>query len=143
MDEIAQFLWLCRMAAEFIGFPPFLIVFGLLVTNFICAYVRQRPFRNGRWTSSYWLVFTQSLFYPAVIAVAVVGGTSFRPVAEPNKAALLYVDILWWASFISGVFWIWRLRGIRWTAFSLVALQEFMFFGAYLTADMAISGRWI
>jgi len=131
------------MAAEFVVYPPFLVVFGLLIVNLICAYMTQRPFQKGRWSSSYWLVFTQILFYPAVIGVAVLGGVSFQPTHEPNKVASLWVSVLWWASLVLGVLWTWRMKGIRWTAFSLVALQEFLFLGAFFTADMAISGRWL
>lgn len=138
-----QFLWLSKMAAEFIVYLPFRFVFALLITNLVCAYIRQRPFQTGRWRNRYWLIFTQILFFPAVIAVAVLGGVNFVPPHEVNKLASLCASTLWWTSLILAVLWIWRMKGIRWTAVSLVALQQFLVLGAFITADMAISGSWL
>jgi hypothetical protein len=131
------------MAAEFVVFPPCLIVFALLVVNLAFAYIKQQPFRKGLWRGSFWLVFTQILFYPAVILIAVLGGVNFMPGNRPNTVASLFVDVLSWASLALAIFWVWRMKGLRWVAFSLVALQEFLFCGALFTAGMAISGRWL
>lgn len=143
MSRAAQFLWLCKMAAEFVLYPPFHVVFGLLIVNLACAYIIQRPFQGDRWCRSHWLVFTQVLFCPAVIAAAVLGGVNLPPIHEPDRIASLFIRALFWASLITGVFWTWRMKGIRWTAFSFVALQQFLFLAAFFTADMAVSGNWL
>ena len=143
MSQWLQFLWLVKMASEFLLFPPVLIANVLLCVSIAFACARQQPFRSGLWRSSYWLVFTQLLFYPALIAVAVLSGVHFRPVHEPNRMALLYTDVLSWASVVLAVFWVWRMKGLRWLAFSLVMLEELLLFGAIATAGMAISGAWL
>ncbi len=143
MGQWVQFVWLFKMAGEFVLFTPVLIVCALLSVSTALACVKQRPMRSGLWRSSYWLVLTQLLFYPALIAVAVLGGVNFRPVREPNKTALLYTDVLACASFALAVFWVWRMRGLRWLAVSLVLLEELLLLGAFVTAGMAISGGWL
>ncbi len=143
MNEWHQFVWLCEQAAEFIIFPPFLIcstVFGIIIAG---ACIKQHPFKVQLWRRAYWLVFTQLLFYPAVICVAVLGGVNFRPPPQSNSVASLYSEILFWASLGLAAFWIWRMKGLRFLAFGLIALQQMLLLGAFLVADMAISGRWL
>lgn len=143
MSQWEQFFWLCKIAAEFLLFPPFLIAAALLGASTAAACIKQRPFQSGRWRPSYWWVFSQLLFYPAVLGVAVLGGMTFTPRPEPNHLASQYTDILSWLSLGLAAFWVWRMKGLRWLAFSLVALQELLLFFAFITADMAISGRWL
>jgi hypothetical protein len=142
-ESIQSFLWLSREGFEFILFPPFLIasVAALAVIAFMCA--RQRPIRGGLWLKSYWLVFTQMLFYPAVLAVAVLGGVNVVPPRAPNHTASLYADVLWWTSLGLAAFWVWRMKRLRWLALGLVTLQQTLLEGAFLVAGMAISGRWL
>lgn len=142
-ESVQSFLWLSRMGLEFIFFPPFLIasVAALFVIAFMCA--RQRPIRRGLWLKSYWLVFTQMLFYPAVLTIAVLGGVNTVPLHTPNRTASSYADVLWWMSLALAAFWVWRMKGLRWLAFGLITLQQTLLSGAFLVAGMAISGRWL
>ena len=143
MNKWHYFLWLCEQAAEFIVFPPILIcsaVSGIIIAA-LC--VRQRPIKTGLWKGSYWFVFTQILFYPAVLAVATLGANPMPVTHEANMLASACADILSWASLAFAGFWIWRMKGLRWLAVSLVMLQEALLFGPFLVAAMAISGRWL
>jgi hypothetical protein len=143
MNEWQQFVWLCEQAAEFILFPPFLIcstIFGIIIAG---ACIKQYPFKMQLWRTSYWLVFTQLLFYPAVIGVAVLGGVNFSPPQQPNSVGSLYSEILFYASLGLAAFWIWRMKGLRLLAFSLIAPQQMLLLAAFLVADMAIAGRWL
>jgi hypothetical protein len=143
MNDWRYFLWLSEQAAEFIVFPPVLIcsaVLGLIVAA-LCFVLH--PIKTGRWKRSYWLVFTQVLFYPAVLAVATLGPNPMPPTHEPNRLASVCADILSWASLAMAGFWIWRMKELRGLAISLVALQELLLFGPFLVAAMAISGQWL
>jgi hypothetical protein len=143
MSQLQQFFWLCKFAGEFVLFPPCLIAFTLLLINLVIACVKQRPFQKGLWRSSYWLVLTQMLFSPAVMMVAVLGGVDFVPQREASKVTPLIADVLFWVSVALAVFWIWRMKGLRWFSFSVVILEQFLLCGAFVAADMATSGRWI
>ncbi|HST79646.1 MAG TPA: hypothetical protein VLN58_14260 [Verrucomicrobiae bacterium] len=143
MNEWHYFLWLCEQAAEFIVFPPFLICSAVLSIIVAALCIGFRPIKNGLWKGSYWLVFTQMLFYPAVLAVATLGASPMPRPPEPNKLASACTDILSWASLALAGFWIWRMKGLRWLAVSLVVLQQVLLYGPFLTAEMAITGRWL
>jgi hypothetical protein len=143
MNEWRYFVWLCEQAAEFVVFPPVLIcsaVLGIIIAG-LC--VGLRPIRTGLWKGSYWFVFTQLLFYPAVLSVAALGANPLPPTHEPNMLASACADILSWVSLALAGFWVWHMKGLRWLAVSLVVLQELLLFGPFLVAEMAISGRWL
>ncbi|HEY7405488.1 MAG TPA: hypothetical protein VIB39_18320 [Candidatus Angelobacter sp.] len=138
MNEWQQFVWLCERAAQFILFPPVLIcatVFGIIAA---CASFKQRPLETQLWRRSYWLVFTQLLFYPAIIGMAVRG-----PSQQASPLASLFSNILFLTSLGLAMFWIWRMKGLRLLAISLVGLQQLLLLGALLMAGMAISGDWL
>lgn len=142
MNHWHYFLWLCEQAADFIVFPPVLIgsfLFGVIVAG-LCAV--QHPIKKGLWKKSYWYVFTQLLFYPAVLVVAAVGAREPHTQA-PNVVASVSATVLSWTSLALAGFWVWRMKGLRWLAVSLMILQEFLVYGAFLVAEMAISGRWL
>lgn len=143
MNTWRYFVWLCEQAAEFIVFPPFLIcsaVLGIIIAG-LC--VGLRPIKAGLWKRWHWFVFTQLLFYPAVLAVAALGANAMPRIHEPNKLASVCADILSWASLALAAFWVWRMKGLRWLAFSVVMLQQVLLLGPFLVAEMAISGRWL
>jgi len=138
MNQWQQFVWLCERAAQFIVFPPFLIcstVFGIIG---VCAAYKRRPLETQLWRRSYWLVFTQLLFYPAIIGMAVRG-----PSQQASLVASLFSNILFLTSLSLAGFWIWRMKGLRLLAISLVGLQQLLLLGAFLMAGMVISGDWI
>jgi hypothetical protein len=100
---------------------------------------------SADWRSSYWLVFTQLLFYP----LAIVVGVAFRvdtsgprsPHPDPLGERLLSAMVV--ASLVTAALWIYRMKGIRWLAGSLVLLQEIVLFGAFLVTRMSVTGDWI
>jgi hypothetical protein len=143
MNEWRYFVWLCEQATEFVVFPPFLVCSVVLSIIIAGLCVGLRPIKTRRWKGWYWLVFTQLLFYPAVLAVAALGANTGPPFHQPNKVASVCADILSWTSVALAGFWVWRMKGLRWLAVSLVVLQEVLLFGPFLVAEMAISGRWL
>jgi hypothetical protein len=46
-------------------------------------------------------------------------------------------------SILLGGFWVYRMKGTRWFAFSLVAVLEVILLGAFFVAGMAVSGDWL
>jgi hypothetical protein len=141
MNAWRYFVWLCEQAAGFIVFPPVLICSAVLSIIIAGLCVGLHPIKAGLWKRSYWFVFTQLLFYPAVLAVAVLGASTLnRP---PNQLALKYADILPLPSLALASFWIWRMKGLRWLALALVMLQELLLFGPFLVAERAMTTRWL
>jgi len=48
-----------------------------------------------------------------------------------------------YGSLASCGFWIWRMKGFRWYATSLMALAELVTWGALFVAGMSITGDWL
>jgi|SRR5580698_1148167 hypothetical protein len=98
------------------------------------------------WKGSNWLVLTQLLFYPLIIAVG-AGFTAHTRTSlstlRPNQTGERLLDVLAVASLATACFWVCRMKGARWLTLSLVLFQEIVLLGAMFVAGMAVSGDWI
>jgi hypothetical protein len=72
---------------------------AICVVSVVSAFVRQQPFHSGKWRSSYWLIFTQLLFFPAIVAVGVLfPGVSGWPYPKENPMGKRLLDALFYLS---------------------------------------------
>lgn len=134
------FLW----SVQFLGVPSVLLLASLCFAAVIVAFVWQQPFQRQLWQTSYWLIFTQMLFFPAMVAVGVLfPAMSVRPDLRENILGHRILDGLFYLSLVTSAFWIWRMRGLRWLAASLLLLQQVMLIGAGLVAGMSVTGDWL
>lgn len=134
------FLW----SLEFLALPPVMLLVAICIISVVSAFVRQQPFRTGVWRSSYWLIFTQLLFFPAIIAVGVLlPAVSSWPHPKENAIGNRVLDALFYLSIVTGALWIYRMKGLRWLSASLVALQQVILVGAGFVAGMSVSGDWL
>ena len=62
---------------------------------------------------------------------------------RPNPAGETYLDVALYGSLASCAFWIWRMKGFRWSAAMLMAMLEVPVFGALFVAGMSVSGDWL
>jgi hypothetical protein len=105
--------------------PKVRLAFILLIVGLLVSIAWQKPFERGLWRRYYSLVLTQFLFHPAIIAI----GGLYRVSGDPtqrrpmNPFADWTLDVLLFLSVALGVFWVYRMRGLRWFAFCLVFLQ--------------------
>jgi hypothetical protein len=91
-----------------------------------------------------------SFYSPAVLRCPIVVGVlGANPVTNPtiphsaDKTAKVYLDAVTYGSLASCEFWIWRMKGFRWYATSLMALVELITWGALFVAGMSITGDWL
>jgi hypothetical protein len=146
MGRIYTALRFSEWALEFIIVPPFCFAFLLAAISLIGAAQKQRPFRTRLWKPHHWLAFTHLLFFAAAIVVGVLGE---NPVTNPtinhpaDKTAKLYLGALTYGSLASCGFWIWRMKGFRWYATSLMVLAELITWSALFVAGMSITGDWL
>lgn len=142
-----QFKWLLMQALGFVGIPLFGWILIALFVGLIISAGFQNPFRRGRWKQHYILVFTHFFLFLVIIAVGVLYRVSFpdprRPLPKENVVADWSLNILFFLSIILSVFWVYRMKGLRWLAFFMVAVQELFLLGALFVAGMSISGDWI
>ena len=140
-----SFQWLFGMGLEIVHLPAFGAAGVLLTVGLVISLFRQKPFGSGRWKGYYWLVLTQFVFYPAVIAVGAryEAAHSLSPLPAANPVADLMLKALFYLSLVLGVFWIYRLKNFRWFALCFVALLELFLVGGLLVAGMSITGDWI
>jgi hypothetical protein len=147
MGHLYTSLRLSQWALEAVVFlPPLAIAFALAGISFVWAGIKQRPFKTGLWKQYHWLVSSHLLFFVAAIAVAVFYA---NPITNPtithpsNPSGALCLDAVTYGSLASCGFWIWRMKGFRWYATSLMALAEVITYGALFVAGMAVTGDWL
>lgn len=147
LSHFAELFWTYSVwSVEFLfRIPQILVIFVAASASLAVAFWRQRPFQNPLWKRSHWLVFTQLMFFPIVISLGVLypadGPSSLRIIS--NSRAGYVCDGLGWISLALAAVWVYRMKGFRWFAVSLVAVLEIVLLGAFFVAGMAITGDWL
>ena len=121
-----------------------LLVTFALAANLIVA-LGHRPFPSERWTRHYWLAFLSLLFIPITIAIGEIGWVdpAMRPRPMPNALLLRTNDGLFVASAPLGIFWMYRMKGLRWFASAFALIQLWILLLAGFIASMALTGDWL
>lgn len=146
MAMLQTALQFSRWALEFLLVPPLLTVFIVAAISFVWAGQKQNPFRKRLWKPRHWLVLTHLLFFPAAIALAIVCASPVTNPTIPHSAtrtASFLQDCLLYGSLASCGFWVWRMKGFRWFASSMIVLAELPVISALFVAGMSISGDWL
>jgi hypothetical protein len=131
-------------SAQFLGVPPVLLMASICLIGVIVAFVLQQPFQRQLWRPSYWLIFTQLLFFPASVLVGVLfPAVSGPPYPKENVMGKRLLDGVFYLSLATSAFWLWRMKGLRWLSASLLVLQQVILFGAGFVAGMSVSGDWL
>jgi hypothetical protein len=146
MTLTSSFLRLAEWALQAVFIPRALVVFVLALASLTLASIVQKPFEKGLWRPHYWLVLTHLLFFPAAIAAGVIWANPITNPTIPHRAietGRWYLDSLTYASFASCVWWVWRMKGFRWFAASLMLLVEVPVFCALFISGMSIAGDWL
>jgi hypothetical protein len=123
--------------------PQLLILLVAAWLGVVLAFWKQRPFQNPLWKSSHWLVLTQLLFFLTVISIGVLYPASSPSFYHMSSTAVRATGLLGWLSLALAAFWVYRMKGIRWFAFSVVAMLEIILMGAFFVSGMAVSGDWL
>jgi hypothetical protein len=126
-----------------VALPPFPIIFICAAISLAVSFFRQKPLENTLWKNSHWLVFTQLLFFPIVISLGVLYPASGPSFYTKDSAASHVADVFCCLSIILAAFWVYRMKGFRWFACSLVLLLEIILLGAFFVSGMALSGDWL
>ena len=133
---------------EFLIIPENVGVTISLVVNLLASILYSWHSRKQNWHARHSWAFAQFLFLPVLLAIAVVGTYTDpmnRTVARPAPEVwvLWTVDALMIGALILGLYFAYRMRGLRWFAVSLLLIQVWLMRGAHLVASMAINGDWI
>jgi hypothetical protein len=103
----------------------------------------HKPYRKGLWKRSYWLVFTQLLFYPTVMAAAwffQLEPPSYLPNSKTQATGFWIIDSLFFISLALSIFWVWKIKGFRWYIFFFVTTLQFLLCSAWLFAGFSMTG---
>ena len=122
---------------------PLLLLLIAACLSLVLAFWKQRPFQNPLWKSSHWFVLTQLLFFPVVISIGVLYPASSPSFYHASSTAAWASGLLGWLSLALAAFWVYRMKGIRWFAFSVVAMLQIILMGAFFVSGMAVSGDWL
>jgi hypothetical protein len=145
-DSWQYFQWLFSEGLEVVRLPVIGWACSLAAVCLVVLFLWQKQYRKGLWRHYYLLALTQLLFYPAVITV----GVCFRNMNYPGSAmprteatGLWTIQILFFASLAEGLFWIFRMKGLRWYVLCCVAILQLLLWGAAFVAEMSVTGDWI
>lgn len=130
---------------EFLYTPPFCFVTLGILASLSASTFYQRRSAKEIWKRNCSLPIVQFLCFPATIAVAAAGYVDWQPpnYHGPNNWGLRAEDLLALISLTLGIFWVWKMKGLRWLATSLALLQLWFLAGANFIAGMALTGQWL
>ncbi len=144
-SHASYFIWLLRQSLDFLNIPLFAMPCLLLAAAAGISTILQRPFRQ-RWKGHYWLVLSQFLFFPAILALGTLfrAGLGVPPVSNnAGSPAETGIEILLFLSFGLGCFWVALMKGVRWFALCLLALLQIFLLSAAFVSGMSTSGDWL
>jgi hypothetical protein len=145
--SVQTFLFKCLLLSagslQVLMFPQIMALLLFFVLGLVITIMRYHPLSSEKWHGRYWLVFTQLLFFPATVAVGVLFPASTPPNPHANVIGERWLDALWYGSLATSCFWVFRMKGLRWFAASLVGLLEVFVLSAGFVAGMTVSGDWL
>ena len=133
------FVW----SMQALTLPPFLLFLLAALANLIAALICQKPLRSGMWKRWCYLSLAQLAFFPAIVCVGALFPAEHVRANSANPVGEWACDILGVLSLALGAYWIYRSKGFRWFAASVVFLVEIILMGALFIAGMAVSGDWL
>jgi hypothetical protein len=117
----------------------------VLIGSILLSIKQQRPFPSDPWKRHWRLVVLQFMVWPAVILIGAVGGGKFwqnLPTRTLFSIATGAVYLLVLLSGGIGIYWIWKMKGLRWFAVSLSLLQFLFLSAAAALAIHSLIGYW-
>ncbi|MGH9735062.1 MAG: hypothetical protein ACRD8A_10800 [Candidatus Acidiferrales bacterium] len=117
----------------------------VLVLNLAAAIAVRWPFQKERWRQEYWLAFASLLFIPATIAIGSAGwiDSTMKPRPAPSALLLWTNNGMLMACILLGIFWVYRMKRLRWFAVALALAEIWVLLWANLAAGMALTGGWL
>ncbi len=122
--------------------PPSLVVTLVLAVNLVAAVAVKWPFQREGWRHEYWLAFVSLIFIPATIVIGDVG--RIDSTTKPPIVSLVWTNNgMLVASILLGIFWVYRMKRLRWFAVAFMLAQLWVLFWAGMAAEMALTGNWL
>jgi len=140
---VSQFWTLSVWSLQSLLYTSLLLLLIAACLSLVLAFWKQRPFSCPLWKSSHWFVLTQLLFFPMVISIGVLYPAPSPSSYHASSTAGWVSGLLGWLSLALAAFWVYRMKGVRWFAFSLVAILQIILMGAFFISGMAVSGDWL
>jgi len=131
-----------QASLQFLYLPPFCIPSVVFAASAAVPVVRRRLPFSELWVRTYPTLLAQSLLYIATLALGAVYAFDWNyPASGSNAWALRAVALTLFLSVGLSVYWIATMKGQRWFAISLAALQLWLLLGANHIAWVAILGK--
>ena len=135
--------WYFQESLGFLFIPETVWISVALVVHMLAALLVTAPFSARRWKPAYWRLLYNFLFFPAMFAIGVAFGNTTGQVRQVHGFLLFAFYISFFGPLALGSFWIYKLRGVRWFALSIVLLQQWLLVGAAFLTGMALTGDWL
>jgi hypothetical protein len=145
MNYVIGYVRLSQWAFEAVILPPIFAILAVSIVGLIGGTRGTIHFKVS-WRRGYSLALTHLLFFVAIVGVGTFGAATpgvWRGETYVSRPATWCLTILFYSSFVSWAFWIWRMKGLRWFAAGLVGVMQAFVVGASFVAAMSVSGDWL
>lgn len=137
-----NFSRLTKWGIEFLWTEPFYFVSGILLLNLIISLYLSKPWIQARWKPWYYNMLLVFLCFPALAFIGALGWVNNR-VDEVNIVSQSAVTIINLSSFLLGIFFVYKMRGLRWLSISILLVNQWFLVGINWVTTMAITGVWV
>ena len=121
-------------------YSPVAPFFWTALVSLVATFYMQRPLRSAHWHWWNWLSLAQFLFcFPMLVLGVVYFYDGQSPV---NQTAESGIGFLLLSSLPVATFWVYQMKGTRWFAFFLMAVQQLIIATTWLVSWWAITGLW-
>jgi hypothetical protein len=141
MQTASTLFFYFRESLQLLYLPPFCIP-TIIFAGSAAAAVRRssHPVRTA-WTRTYRIVLAQAFLWAATLVIGAVWAFDRDHPVSPTPWPLRAITFAFALSFLLNIYWIVRMKGDRWFAISVAALQFWLLLAANHIAWVAILGK--
>ncbi len=129
MADLKEFWWLLKQAVA-VWELPFSILLGICAASgFVSAFAQRRALAEWKKRPS-WLFGVYLVLFVLILGVPVLGGVRVDK-HFPDRAAEFWINLLFLGSMAFSGYLTYRMKGLRWVAFSLAGCAEVALLSAF------------
>jgi len=139
MNQLRYFLWLAQQSSELLlGLWQLTLILLVLIVVFG---VHRYLYKGSHFERKHFIVFLPFFLTVALLLI----GSAF-PHLSPGKVPILpsiVIEIIFWFHLPLGALLVYKLKGLRWFAASVIAFEIWIGFACALVAGMSMTDKWL
>ena len=139
MNKLQQFIWLAQQAFEGLLFLWQITLVLVVLVGVASSY--NFPFTTSRFERKYLLVFSPLLF--SIVILSIGSFFEHQSAGRASQFPAVLVEILFWLHLLLGAFIIYKLKGFRWFAASVILFEIWVGLACAFIVEMSVTGKWL